>query len=66
MRGRRLLGERLRRRLCDGWHHGRMDVLSALIPPVALFVLFVSLLVTAYRATDGARREQRHAAPDDD
>ena len=42
-----------------------MDMLSALIPPVALLVLFVSLAVTAYRATDGARREERHAARDD-
>ena len=42
-----------------------MEYLSSLIPPVALLVLFVSLAVTAYRATDGARREQRHPAEDD-
>ena len=43
---------------------GRVDVLSALIPPVALLALFIVLAVTAYRATDGARRS-RNDGPDE-
>jgi hypothetical protein len=43
---------------------GDVDVLSALIPPVALLALFIVLAVTAYRATDGARRG-RNDSPDE-
>ena len=43
---------------------GRVDVLRALIPPVALLALFIVLAVTAYRATDGARRS-RNDSPDE-
>ena len=38
---------------------GGVDVLSALIPPVALLTLFIVLALTAYRATDGARRSRK-------
>jgi hypothetical protein len=32
------------------------DAIAALIPPAVMAVIFVVLLVTAYRATDGANR----------
>lgn len=33
-----------------------MEIVAALTPPAVMIVLFVSLLVTAYRATDGSRK----------
>ena len=36
-----------------------MDILSAIIPPVVMCVIFIAVAVTAFRATDGARRRGR-------
>ena len=33
-----------------------MDVLEAIIPPAVMCVIFIAVAVTAFRATDGARR----------
>ncbi len=33
-----------------------LDSIGALVPPAIMLVAFVSLLVVAFRATDGARR----------
>ena len=33
-----------------------VDAIEALIPPTLMAVVFVVLLVTAFRATDGAKR----------
>ncbi len=35
-----------------------MEVLAGLIPPIVMAIIFVALLVTAFRATDGARRHE--------
>jgi hypothetical protein len=41
-----------------------VDVLAALIPPVAMAATFIAIAVTAYRATDGASRQERLRDPD--
>jgi hypothetical protein len=33
-----------------------MDILSAIIPPVVMCAIFIAVAVTAFRATDGARK----------
>jgi hypothetical protein len=35
---------------------GVVDAIEALIPPFVMATLFVILLITAFRATDGAKR----------
>ncbi|MDP9416434.1 MAG: hypothetical protein M3P48_01015 [Actinomycetota bacterium] len=35
-----------------------MELLLNLIPPVVMTIIFVALLVTAFRATDGARSDE--------
>ncbi|MGN6245403.1 MAG: hypothetical protein ACTHQ3_17260 [Motilibacteraceae bacterium] len=33
-----------------------MDVLEAIIPPAVMCIIFIAVAVTAFRATDGARK----------
>jgi len=45
-------------------HNGEVDLLIGLLPPLAMATVFVLLLFTAYRATDGAGRGEPDVSDD--
>jgi hypothetical protein len=40
-------------------HHGDMDVVAALIPTFGMLALFAAIVVTAFRATDRGRKDDK-------